>query len=42
MITVLQRVKKSSVKVDEKIIGKIGNGLLIFLGVFENDSEKDV
>lgn len=42
MIAVLQRVKETSVKVDKKVISKIDNGLLIFLGVFENDSKKDV
>ncbi len=42
MIAVLQRVKETSVKVDKKVVSKIDNGLLIFLGVFENDSKKDV
>jgi len=34
---VLQRVKKSSVTVNDKIIGKIGNGLLVLLGVSRED-----
>jgi len=38
---VLQRVKKSSVTVNDKIIGKIGNGLLVLLGVSREDEIKD-
>jgi len=38
---VLQRVKKSSVTVNDKIIGKIGNGLLVLLGVSREDEKKD-
>lgn len=39
MRLVIQRVDWASVKVDNKIIGKIANGLLIFLGVHQDDSE---
>lgn len=39
MKAVLQRVKKASVSVDGKIVGKIKDGLLIFLGVHKNDTE---
>ncbi len=42
MITVLQRVKKASVEINNKIISKIEKGLLIFLGVFENDEKSNV
>jgi D-aminoacyl-tRNA deacylase len=38
---VLQRVNKSSVTVNDKIIGKIGNGLLVLLGVSREDEIKD-
>ena len=42
MKTVLQRVLKASVKVNEKIIGQINNGFLVLLGVKEGDSEKQI
>ena len=42
MRAVIQRVKKSSVTVNNKIIGKIGSGLLVFLGVTREDEMKDV
>lgn len=42
MRAVVQRVKSASVKVDNKIIGQIGQGLLVFLGIEEADQEKDL
>ncbi|NLL81830.1 MAG: D-tyrosyl-tRNA(Tyr) deacylase [Tissierellia bacterium] len=42
MRAVIQRVSNASVTVDENIVGKIGKGLLVFLGVGEDDNEKDV
>lgn len=41
MRALLQRVKESKVEVKGRIVGSIGPGLLIFLGVGENDSKKD-
>jgi len=41
MRAVVQRVKESKVEVKERIVGSIGPGLLILLGVGEDDSEKD-
>lgn len=41
MIAVLQRVSRASVTVDNEICGRINNGLLILLGVKEEDSERD-
>ncbi|MEW6620251.1 MAG: D-aminoacyl-tRNA deacylase [bacterium] len=38
----LQRVKEASVSVDNKIIGKIDNGLVILLGITHQDTIKDV
>ncbi|MBN1479944.1 D-tyrosyl-tRNA(Tyr) deacylase [candidate division KSB1 bacterium] len=39
MRALIQRVKKGSVAVDDKVIGAIGPGLVILLGVKNNDSE---
>ncbi|MBW2616200.1 MAG: D-tyrosyl-tRNA(Tyr) deacylase [Deltaproteobacteria bacterium] len=41
MRAVVQRVKESKVEVKGRIVGSIGPGLLVFLGVGEDDSEKD-
>lgn len=41
MKVVLQRVSEASVKVDNKIVGKIGNGLILLIGVDENDDNTD-
>jgi len=38
---VIQRVKRSSVTVNGDIIGKIGSGLLVLLGVSQEDEIKD-
>ena len=40
MKLVVQRVKEASVKVDEKIVGKIGRGYLVLLGVTHNDTKE--
>ena len=36
----IQRVKEASVKVDNKVIGAIDHGLLIFVGICEGDNEQ--
>ena len=41
MKAVIQRVKSTSVKVDGKTVGQIDQGLLVYLGVTETDTEKD-
>ncbi|MCP4021148.1 MAG: D-tyrosyl-tRNA(Tyr) deacylase [Desulfobacteraceae bacterium] len=41
MKAVLQRVKKAHVTVDNTIISSIGNGLLVLLGVQEDDTTKE-
>ncbi len=42
MKVVIQRVKESSVKVDNKISGQIASGLLVLLGIGRDDGKKDV
>ena len=42
MRAVIQRVKKSSVAVDGKIIGAIGQGFNLLLGIKEDDTEADM
>ena len=42
MRAILQRVLNASVKVDDKTIGEIEKGLLVFLGVGDGDTEKDL
>jgi len=42
MKLVIQRVKKASVNVEGKIVGQIGQGLVLFLGVGVGDSEKEI
>ena len=42
MRAVIQRVNNASVTVSGKVIGKIGKGLLVFLGVGEGDTEADL
>ncbi len=41
MRVVLQRVSRARVLVEGKIVGKIGKGILVLLGVADEDSEKD-
>lgn len=41
MKVLIQRVKHAKVSVNEKIIGSINNGLLLFLGVGQKDTERD-
>ena len=42
MIVVIQRVTNASVKVEDKIISSINNGMLILLGISNDDSEEDI
>lgn len=42
MRALIQRVKRASVTINSQITGKINKGLLIFLGVDEDDTEKQV
>ncbi len=42
MRALLQRVSRASVTVNEQVAGQIGQGLLVLLGVGQNDSEVQV
>lgn len=42
MKAVVQRVSSASVKVDDKATGCINKGLLVYLGVGQDDTEKEV
>ena len=41
MRAVVQRVKESRVEVNGQVVGKIGQGVLVLLGIKQGDSEKD-
>ena len=41
MRIVVQRVKESNVKVDNKIVGQINKGFLVLLGIKATDTKKD-
>jgi D-tyrosyl-tRNA(Tyr) deacylase len=42
MKVVIQRVLEASVTIDGKIVSKINNGLLILLGIIEEDTKEDI
>ena len=42
MKAVIQRVQKADVTVNGELVSSIQNGMLIFLGIAENDSELDI
>ena len=42
MKLVIQRVKKSSVEVDNKVVGSIDNGLMILVGFTYNENLEDI
>jgi D-tyrosyl-tRNA(Tyr) deacylase len=41
MRAVLQRVTRASVRVEDEVVGQIGRGLLVLLGVAQDDTERD-
>ena len=42
MKALLQRVSGASVSVAGEVVGRIGRGLVVFVGVAQGDSEKDI
>ncbi|MCR4718500.1 MAG: D-tyrosyl-tRNA(Tyr) deacylase [Firmicutes bacterium] len=42
MKCVIQRVNRASVSVDGKICGEIDKGILVFLGVCDDDNDQDI
>jgi len=42
MIGLLQRVSEASVRVDGDIIGRIGQGLMVLVGIEKEDTQKDM
>ena len=42
MRAIVQKVKKASVKVSDKLISEIGEGLLVFVAVTDSDTKKDI
>jgi D-tyrosyl-tRNA(Tyr) deacylase len=42
MRAVIQRVTSAEVRVDGRVTGKIGKGLLVFLGIGKGDGENDL
>ncbi len=42
MKALLQRVTGASVSIDGEVVGRIGQGLVVLVGVAEGDTEKDV
>ncbi|NLG84559.1 MAG: D-tyrosyl-tRNA(Tyr) deacylase, partial [Firmicutes bacterium] len=41
MRALIQRVKEAEVRVGERVVGRIGPGLVVLLGVARGDGEKD-
>ena len=42
MRLVIQRVKEASVTVNNKLVSKVARGLLILIGIEDNDADEDV
>lgn len=42
MRIVIQRVIQANVKVEEEVVGTIGKGLLVFLGIENDDNSSDI
>ncbi len=42
MRLVIQKVKSSAVRVDQKTVGSIGQGLMVLLGIEDKDTDEDM
>lgn len=42
MIVLLQRVSRASVRINNDVVGSIGNGLAVLVGIANGDTERDV
>jgi len=42
MKLILQKVKQAQVKVEDRVVGEIGKGLVIFLGIHKEDALKEI
>lgn len=42
MRVLIQRVKRASVTVDGELVSEIGKGLLVFVGICDDDSKEDI
>lgn len=42
MRIVIQRTKQASVTIEEQVVAKIGQGLLVLLGIEDNDTDEDI
>ncbi|EPH93180.1 MULTISPECIES: D-aminoacyl-tRNA deacylase [unclassified Enterococcus] len=42
MRAVIQRVSSASVSINDQVVGKIGQGLLVLLGIHETDTKEDI
>ena len=42
MRVVIQRVTEASVTIDDKVYSKIGNGLLVLVGICAEDGDEDI
>lgn len=42
MIAIIQRVSEASVKIDGAVKGSINNGLMVLLGIEDQDSDEDI
>lgn len=42
MIAAIQRVSEASVEVDSEVVGEIGKGVLVLLGIENEDNQEDI